>query len=140
MLSRSADWNPWLGAAVLVAGLGAAPAMLFTRRVPAVVAVALVACLAGPVAYALDTAGTPHTGAIPTAGPSTGGGSGGCPVEGSSARAAAGSPGQAVRTGMGGGGRSAGGSDDAAEIAAWVQETFTATTVGGTTVFDLTRS
>ena len=31
-----------------------------------------------------------------------------------------------------------GGSDDAARIAAWVQETFTSTTVGGTTVYDLT--
>ncbi|WP_435874942.1 hypothetical protein [Nonomuraea wenchangensis] len=45
-------------------------------------------------------------------------------------------------TGMGGfgGGRTgAGGSDDAARIVAWVQENFTATTVGGVTVFDLTR-
>ncbi|MGP4100287.1 hypothetical protein [Nonomuraea sp. KM90] len=50
------------------------------------------------------------------------------------------SSGQAARTGMGGAWQSAGGSDDAAEIAAWVQETFTATTVGGTTVFDLIRS
>ena len=33
---------------------------------------------------------------------------------------------------------STGGSDDAARIAAWVQENFTATTVGGTTVYDLT--
>ena len=31
-----------------------------------------------------------------------------------------------------------GGSDDAARIARWVQENFTATTVGGTTVYDLT--
>ena len=31
-----------------------------------------------------------------------------------------------------------GGSDDAARIAAWVQATFTPTTVGGTTVYDLT--
>jgi 4-amino-4-deoxy-L-arabinose transferase-like glycosyltransferase len=46
-----------------------------------------------------------------------------------------------VGTGMGGGGRqSAGGSDQAAQIAAWVQDTFTGTTVGGTTVFDLTRT
>jgi hypothetical protein len=35
---------------------------------------ALVAGLAGPASYALTTAGTPHTGSIPTAGPSTGGG------------------------------------------------------------------
>jgi hypothetical protein len=39
------------------------------------------------------------------------------------------------------GGRTAnstGGSDDAARIAAWVQQTFAATTVDGTTVYDLT--
>ena len=30
-----------------------------------------------------------------------------------------------------------GGSDDAAEIAAWVRQNYTATTVGGTTLYDL---
>jgi hypothetical protein len=43
-------------------------------------------------------------------------------------------------TAFGTGGRSAtstGGSDDAARIAAWVQENSTPTTVGGTTVYDL---
>lgn len=237
LLSRSADWNAWLGVAVLVAGLGAALAMLLTRRVLAVVAIALVACLAGPAAYAVDTAASPHTGAIPTAGPSTGGGGFGGPPGGGFQRPGGG--GQAFRpptagadgagrgrmggggmggllnagtpaaeltallkdgasgytwvaatvgsnnaagyqlaggqpvmavggfngtdpaptleqfkqyvaekkihyflgTGMGGfGGRSTGGSGDAAEIAAWVQETFTATTVGGATVFDLTQN
>jgi hypothetical protein len=44
-----------------------------------------------------------------------------------------------VGTGMGGGRGSTGGSDEAAQIAAWVQDTFTSTTVGGTTVFDLTK-
>ena len=34
---------------------------------------ALVAGLAGPAAYAVTTAGTPHTGSIPSAGPSSGG-------------------------------------------------------------------
>ena len=41
------------------------------------------------------------------------------------------------RMGMGG---SMGGSDAARQIAAWVQEHFTATTVGGATVYDLTTS
>ncbi len=43
-------------------------------------------------------------------------------------------------TAMGGRGASTdtGGSDDAAQIARWVQESFAATTVGGTTVYDLT--
>ena len=36
-----------------------------------------------------------------------------------------------------GGASDTGGSDDAQQIAAWVQEHFTATTVGGTTVYDL---
>jgi hypothetical protein len=43
---------------------------------------ALVAGLAGPAAYALDTVGTAHTGAIPSAGPASagfGGGPGGSP-------------------------------------------------------------
>ena len=44
--------------------------------------------------------------------------------------------------GMGGmrGGASTGGSSDANEIAAWVQETFTASTVGNTTLYDLTAT
>ncbi|MCW5953967.1 MAG: hypothetical protein KIT69_17085, partial [Propionibacteriaceae bacterium] len=37
------------------------------------------------------------------------------------------------------GGRQNGGSDAAKQIAAWVAENFTATTVGGTTVYDLTQ-
>lgn len=246
LLSRSADWNSWLGVVVLVAGLGAALAMLFARRALVVVAVAVVACLAslaGPAAYAVDTAASAHTGAIPTAGPSTGGfgrgfggfraggpggggrqfrgmpgngwspggqafqappggrgmgrgGMGGLLNAGTPAaeltallktdasaytwvaatvgsnnaagyQLAAGQPVMAVGgfngtdpaptlerfkqyvaekkihyfigTGMGMGARGTGGSDDAARIAAWVQESFTATTVGGTTVFDLTR-
>lgn len=45
--------------------------------------------------------------------------------------------------GMGGGmrgGASTGGSSDAADIAAWVQETYTAATVGNATVYDLTAT
>ncbi|MGW4792016.1 glycosyltransferase family 39 protein [Nonomuraea sp. NPDC004297] len=250
LLARASGWNPWLGVVVLVAGLGAALAMLFTRRVAAVAALAVVACLVGPAAYAVDTAASPHTGAIPTAGPATGGGFGRSPGGGFAGRpdgdgqsrpwqgggrrqgqgqgqgpdgagrggmgrggigglldaaapdaeltallksgasghtwaaATVGSNNAAgyqltseqpvmavggfngtdpaptlerfkqyvadqqihyfIGTGMGGSGRGpgaagAGGSDDAAKIASWVQETFTATTVGGTTVFDLTQ-
>ena len=40
--------------------------------------------------------------------------------------------------GGGGMGRSMGGSAAAVEIAAWVAESFTATSVGGATVYDLT--
>jgi hypothetical protein len=35
-------------------------------------------------------------------------------------------------------GRSMGGSDTAGQISAWVQANFAATSVGGTTVYDLT--
>lgn len=42
--------------------------------------------------------------------------------------------------GGGGFGGQQGGSQAASEIAAWVQQTFTATTIGGTTVYDLTPS
>jgi 4-amino-4-deoxy-L-arabinose transferase-like glycosyltransferase len=42
--------------------------------------------------------------------------------------------------GGGGNATSTGGSDDATRIAAWVKENFTATTVGGTTVYDLSTS
>ncbi|MEV6157521.1 glycosyltransferase family 39 protein [Nonomuraea sp. NPDC052129] len=133
LLSRSSEWNSWLGPIVLVAGLAAAVGLLvvgrqeegravvpsdgpgsalvaglaggsstesvggwvaglaggsstesagvsfaargwWSRRMPGIVAVAaVVVCLAGPAAYALDTATSAHTGAIPTAGPSTGG-------------------------------------------------------------------
>lgn len=54
---------------VAIAGRG-----WWSRRLSGIVAaVAVVVCLAGPAAYALDTAVSAHTGAIPTAGPSTGG-------------------------------------------------------------------
>ena len=45
-------------------------------------------------------------------------------------------------TAMGGRGASTdtGGSDDATQISAWVKEDFAPTTVGGTTVYDLTKA
>ncbi|MBT2211983.1 glycosyltransferase family 39 protein [Actinomadura sp. NEAU-AAG7] len=81
LLGRAQGWNPWLGPAVLVAGLvaaaGLAAARLLRERVLAgAVALAVAACLAGPAAYAADTVRTPHTGVVVTAGPRTSGGSG----------------------------------------------------------------
>ncbi len=83
LLDRTPGWLPWLRWLVLVAGVAcgvvvlASPwlAGLARRRrgrlalalVPAVLA--MVAGLAGPAAYALDTISTAHTGAIPSAGP-----------------------------------------------------------------------
>ncbi len=77
LLSRNADWLPWLRAAVLVVGLAAGLLILVIGRLSPAVArtvagVALVAMLAGPTAYAIATAATPHRGAIPSAGPSAG--------------------------------------------------------------------
>jgi 4-amino-4-deoxy-L-arabinose transferase-like glycosyltransferase len=83
LLDRAPGWYPWLRVVVLLAGFGAA-AMLIAGRwlapaaatawgrvvlVVAPVSLALVAALAGPFAYSLNTAATSHTGALPTAGP-----------------------------------------------------------------------
>lgn len=79
LLARNDDAFPWLRAAVAVVGVGAAVLLLMVARlerpmvrVTAVLAVA--ACLAGPAAYSVATASAPHTGAIPSVGPSRGGG------------------------------------------------------------------
>jgi 4-amino-4-deoxy-L-arabinose transferase-like glycosyltransferase len=86
LLDRTPDWLPWLRWVVLAAGvLGAAavlagPWLSFRRLVLLPFGLALVAGLAGPAAYTLDTVGSAHTGAIPSAGPATvgfGGGPGG---------------------------------------------------------------
>ncbi|SCF23807.1 glycosyltransferase family 39 protein [Micromonospora mirobrigensis] len=74
LLGRSPDWYPWLRTVVLVAGLVAAALLLLTVRlarrvVPLALVLGAAAALAGPAAYAAQTAATPHTGAIPTAGP-----------------------------------------------------------------------
>jgi hypothetical protein len=117
LLDLTPDWLPWLRWVVLVAGVAAAGLVLAgpalarpaavarSRRMRLALAVAplglaLVAGLAGPAAYALDTVGTAHTGAIPSAGPTSvgfgggpgggPGGQGGFPGVGQAGRAAAG--------------------------------------------------
>jgi 4-amino-4-deoxy-L-arabinose transferase-like glycosyltransferase len=90
LLDRTPDWLPWLRWVVLLAGVLGAAAVLaggwlarlvpFRRLVLLSVGLAMVAGLAGPTAYALDTVNSAHTGAIPSAGPATvglGGGPGG---------------------------------------------------------------
>ena len=155
--------------------------------------------LAGPAAFAVVTAATPHTGSIPTVGPaSAGGGFGGAggpggsggssssdltsllqaatptwaaatvgansaaslrPASGKAVIAIGGFTGgdpaptlaqfqQYVAAGRvsyfvaggggGGGGGRGGGSGAASAIQAWVQANYTARTVGGSTVYDLT--
>ena len=81
LLARDASWHPWLRYAVLVVGFVAAALIVGVHHLPrrigvAVAAAALVAGLAGPAAYSMATAATPHSGSIPSAGPSSAGGFG----------------------------------------------------------------
>jgi hypothetical protein len=78
LLGRSPDFLPWLRIVVLIGGLLAAALLASAGRAPrrllgAALAVAALTAIAGPAAYAVETVDTPHTGAIPTAGPSSGG-------------------------------------------------------------------
>ncbi|MFD1146772.1 ArnT family glycosyltransferase [Saccharothrix hoggarensis] len=68
------DWSTTLAVVVLVLGLAAAVGLFLSAVAPAVVVVplALVAALLGPGAYSVATAATPHSGAIPSAGPGPG--------------------------------------------------------------------
>ncbi len=74
LLGRTPDWQPWLAWTVLVVGVVAAFALIAVNRLPRTLgvtaaAVAVVVALAGPAGYSVVTAATPHSGAIPTAGP-----------------------------------------------------------------------
>ncbi|HJQ41681.1 MAG TPA: glycosyltransferase family 39 protein [Jatrophihabitantaceae bacterium] len=72
VLVGRASWHPELRWLILLAGTGAVVAIL-SRGVRAAVVAPVVALtlLAAPAAYAVQTAATAHTGAIPSAGPST---------------------------------------------------------------------
>ncbi|MEV7094070.1 glycosyltransferase family 39 protein [Amycolatopsis sp. NPDC051045] len=76
-LLLGSSWQPWLAPTVLVGGLLAAVALFFAAQLTrwaasTVAAFALVVLLSGTGAYTLATAATPHSGAIPSAGPSAG--------------------------------------------------------------------
>ncbi|SDC55861.1 4-amino-4-deoxy-L-arabinose transferase [Geodermatophilus telluris] len=78
LLGRSADFLPWLRWAVLAVGLVAALGLVVVDRLGRAVAAAVLAAgllggVAGPAAYAVQTAATPHTGSIPSAGPAVAG-------------------------------------------------------------------
>jgi 4-amino-4-deoxy-L-arabinose transferase-like glycosyltransferase len=116
LLNRTPSWHPWVHVLVLVCGLLAAavfaawPALVpAVRRARARTALAagtvvlgLTGALAGPAAYTLATVSSAHTGAIPSAGPSTAGSFGGGPGGGFGGRPPGGfgaSPGGSAGTG-----------------------------------------
>lgn len=76
------NWLPWLRPLVLYTGLLAAVGILAWPYIAggwrkAMAAATLVACLGAPLAYTLDTVSTPHSGALPSAGPVSTAGFGG---------------------------------------------------------------
>ncbi|QZT55568.1 glycosyltransferase family 39 protein [Mycolicibacterium austroafricanum] len=79
LLARHSDWMPWLRAAVAVGGVGATVLLLVVGRLHRraarlVAALAVTSCLAGPAAFSVATAASPHSGALPSVGPSRHGG------------------------------------------------------------------
>jgi 4-amino-4-deoxy-L-arabinose transferase-like glycosyltransferase len=124
LLNRTPDWLPWLRWVILIAGVAgagavlAAPYLARSRRsrrgrlalVGVPLGLAMIAGLAGPTAYALDTVNSTHTGAIPSAGPQGGGGFGGGPGGGfAGGRAGQFGHGTGTGRGFGGGGFGGGG-------------------------------
>ncbi|WP_307007425.1 glycosyltransferase family 39 protein [Sinomonas atrocyanea] len=89
LLGRATGFVPWLAPAVAVAGIAAALGVLAGpfgvpvaprwsgRAARTTAALALLAGLAGPLAFTVQTVSTAHTGAIVSAGPSSGFGFGG---------------------------------------------------------------
>jgi len=133
-------WQPWLGWTSLTLGLVAAAALLGVHRLPRPVAAgvvtgAIVASLAGSAGWSVATATQPHTGAIPSAGPTgvgrdgpggMGGVGGMAGRQGSTAmqRGArvAGPGGFGGRGGMGGAGSILGATTPSAQVTALLQE------------------
>jgi 4-amino-4-deoxy-L-arabinose transferase-like glycosyltransferase len=123
LLDRTPAWQPWLRTLIVLAGVVAAAGILVQpvlRRAPEAVGLpgltarpgpfralalapaclALIAGLAGPLAYTIQTVGTTYTGSLPSAGPATTGafGNGGPGGQRGGAPAGGGFPG---RTGTG---------------------------------------
>jgi 4-amino-4-deoxy-L-arabinose transferase-like glycosyltransferase len=79
LLDRTPDFLPWLRWVVLLGALAAAAVLLIgtarlsRRAALAAAAVGVVALLAGPGAYAVQTAGQTHAGGDPSAGPAIAG-------------------------------------------------------------------
>jgi 4-amino-4-deoxy-L-arabinose transferase-like glycosyltransferase len=81
LLHRTPTWHAWLAYTVAFAGIVGAALLLTNRRrfAAAAIATSLIAIGGGSTAYALDTAATPHSGSVPSAGPTVAGGFGGGP-------------------------------------------------------------
>ncbi|GAA2170865.1 glycosyltransferase family 39 protein [Actinomadura napierensis] len=85
LLNRTPSWQPWLRWTIAAAAVLAVAGLLIgrfvrragTRAAVAGAALAVVATLAGPGAYAVSAASTASNGTNPQAGPSTGSGPGG---------------------------------------------------------------
>jgi 4-amino-4-deoxy-L-arabinose transferase-like glycosyltransferase len=90
LLGRTPGWYPWLRVVVVLAAAGAAAVILSGRShkflAVAAVSMAVIAGLAGPLAYSSSTVTTTYTGAIPIAGPAAAGGLGAFPAAGGSAK------------------------------------------------------
>ena len=77
LVLSGSSWQPWLAPTILVGGLLAGVALFFAAHLTRwaaslVAALGLVVLLSGTGAYTLATAATTHSGAIPSAGPSSG--------------------------------------------------------------------
>ncbi|HWF56131.1 MAG TPA: glycosyltransferase family 39 protein [Solirubrobacteraceae bacterium] len=115
LLDRTPSWEPWLRVVVVaaaIAGLAILAALAVRPRLGRTLAIAgvtltILGSVAGPVAYAMDTITSAHTGSVPTAGPATSGGGFGAP--GGGGFAGAGGLGRGAR-GLPGGGASSGAS------------------------------
>jgi len=81
LLHRTPSFHPWVGYLVLAAGIVTGGLMLVPVLRKQLIAAALVAgtitVTGGSAAYALNTAATPHTGSVPSAGPTVAGAMGG---------------------------------------------------------------
>ncbi|WP_353108023.1 glycosyltransferase family 39 protein [Gordonia sp. (in: high G+C Gram-positive bacteria)] len=112
LLARTPDFVPWLRWLVLIVGVASGVALLvapgagWRNRTAAVAAAgAIIAALAGPTAYTIDTVNTGKQGSIITAGPQTEGGMFG---PGGRHRGGPGGPGGMMPPGMSTGSRQAG--------------------------------
>jgi len=118
LLHRTPSWEPWLtplilaSAAVGILWLLSAPALRLARSASVACAtLAIVACVAGPVAYSAQTITTAHTGSIPSAGPASASGGGFGPgggIPGGAGSRGGGFPGAGAGAGAGSGSGSAG--------------------------------